>query len=141
MFTAERYGWIRVICDQDANKLAIRHVQRRLRTWGYYRGPESGAFDAATAGAVRRFQQERRIEHGGYLSYATMAALDGQPQAAAPTYPQPAFTQGPPPSPYGAPIFAPPAWPCGVPVCAPPGPAPLDTGRPPYLSWPDKSRY
>ncbi len=145
-FTPERFGWIRVVCDQDATTGAIRHVQRRLRAWGYYDGAETGAFDGRTAGAVRRFQMERRIEHGGYLSVLTMDALDQAP----PITPEPP-AYGPAPGdagrvydqPMGPALMAPgfrvaPHWACPTMACPP---VAQDGGRPPYLSWPGKSVY
>ncbi len=80
-FTPERYGWIRVICDKDATKDKIGHIQHRLHDWGYYQGGYEGQYDAATAEAVKRFQAERHVEHGGYLSYKTMEMLDTAPPA------------------------------------------------------------
>jgi len=79
----ERYGWIRVLCDQDATPDRIREVQRRLHERGYYRGGFSGRYDAATAAAVTRFQSGARIEHGGYLSLETLQALDARDGSAA----------------------------------------------------------
>jgi len=80
----ERYGWIRVLCDQDATPDRIRHVQRSLHDRGYYRGGYSGRYDAATAAAVSQFQSSARIEHGGYLSMDTLEALDAWGGYAAP---------------------------------------------------------
>ncbi len=80
-YTPERYGWIRVICDHDATAEKIGHIQHRLHDWGYYQGGYGGKYDDATAEAVKRFQSERHIEHGGYLSYKTMEALDAAPPA------------------------------------------------------------
>jgi peptidoglycan hydrolase-like protein with peptidoglycan-binding domain len=125
----ERLGWIRVICERDATPETIRHVQRRLSAHGYYQGPYNGRYDAETARGVARFQQERHIRHGGYLSVQTVEALDA-----------------------GPPIVAPPAVlvsPCGLAACVPSAPVGL-TGpygpyaTPPYrslLNWPGKSIY
>lgn len=79
--TPERYGWIRVICDKDATGEKISHIQHRLHDWGYYHGEYGGHFDTDTAEAVKRFQSERHIEHGGYLSYKTMETLETAPPA------------------------------------------------------------
>jgi hypothetical protein len=139
--TPERYGWIRVICDKDATVEKIGHLQHRLHDWGYYDGAYGGQYDAATAEAVRRFQSERHIEHGGYLSYKTMETLEAAPPVIAPpviapppmTYAQgyagPAFTgfaygqQGfapcgpaPCPAPIPQPVYAPPS-PCSPAPC------------------------
>jgi peptidoglycan hydrolase-like protein with peptidoglycan-binding domain len=77
--TPERYGWIRVVCDKDATEDKIRHVQRRLHEWGDYDGAYDGHFDKVTAAGVVRFQEQRHIEHGGYLSVGTVEALGGAP--------------------------------------------------------------
>jgi hypothetical protein len=108
-YTPERYGWIRVICDKDATRDRISHVQRRLHEWGYYQGGYGGEFDAQTADAVRRFQDGRHIEHGGYLSFKTLEALELTPpptyaqRYAPPVYAQPAPT-------YQQPIYQQPTY-------------------------------
>lgn len=159
-YTPERYGWIRVICDKDATREKIGHIQRRLHDWGYYNGGYGGEYDQSTAEAVKHFQAERRIEHGGYLSYKTMEMLETAPPAPAPPPIQPPVTyaQGyaggaaygygygytqqayPPPSPCGPapcqpPMVYPPS-PCGPAPCqAPPqpcGPQPCQGG---YGQW------
>ena len=100
-FTPERYGWIRVICDKDATREKIGHVQHRLHDWGFYQGGYGGEYDAATAEAVKHFQDQRHIEHGGYLSFKTMEALDAAP----PMAPPPAVA---PPANYARSYIAPP---------------------------------
>jgi len=137
--TPERYGWIRVICDKDATEEKIRHVQRRLHAWGDYDGAYDGHFDDVTAHGVVRFQEQRHIEHGGYLSIKTVDALDGAP----PPELIPAFDGGHPnpnaPTIYASPVYQAQAGqqatvvqsmgsyqqaaPCGVVAC--PGPAPV----------------
>lgn len=89
----ERFGWIRVVCDKDATEDKIRHVQRRLHEWGDYDGSYDGHFDHATADGVARFQEQRHIEHGGYLSVKTVEDLDGAPPQGVLT---PAFDEGHP---------------------------------------------
>lgn len=152
--TPERFGWIRVICDKDATKDKIGHIQHRLHDWGYYQGGYGGEYDAATAEAVKRFQSERHIEHGGYLSFKTMEALDGAPPPPpAPVAPPATYAQGyqgggfqayafqqqtyvgpqlAPPV-YQQPVFQPPVYqPCPVacqqPAPPPCGPAPCQAG-------------
>ncbi len=134
-FTPERYGWIRVICDKDATRDKISHIQHRLHDWGYYQGGYGGDYDASTAEAVKRFQDGRHIEHGGYLSFKTMEALDTAPQIVAPpaTYAQsyvapPVYAQ---PAPvYQQPVYAPQPCPgaCPQPIAPPCGPAPCQGG-------------
>lgn len=118
-FTPERYGWIRVICDKDATRETITRIQRRLHDHGVYQGGFDGRYDAATAEAVTRFQGARHIEHGGYLSYQTMEALEAPPVPVRAPRPmlQPGYgyAQG-----YGAPVYRQPAGqPCGQPACQP----------------------
>ena len=123
--TPERFGWIRVICDRDATEEKIRHVQHRLHDWGVYDGPYDGHFSDTTAHGVARFQDQRHIEHGGYLSFKTMDALDGAP----PPPPAPApMVQGYPPTftqaAYAAPCAAACAPVAPQVVYAPPAPPP-----------------
>jgi hypothetical protein len=82
----ERYGWIRVLCDDDATPARIRHVQGRLHDRGYYRGELSGRYDAATAAAVGQFQARSHIGHGGYLSLRTIEALEESQSGYVPGY-------------------------------------------------------
>ncbi len=76
MFTPERDGFIRVLCDTDATPVRVERWQRRLKQEGYYQGDYSGRYDAGTAQAVERFQTQRHIRHGGYLSNETVEALE-----------------------------------------------------------------
>jgi peptidoglycan hydrolase-like protein with peptidoglycan-binding domain len=102
-FTPERFGWIRVVCDKDATVDKIRHIQERLNEWGDYQGPYDGHFNDATAKSVARFQDERHIAHGGYLSMKTVEALDAAPPPAPvqpPVYASPIYQQAPAPQPY-----------------------------------------
>jgi peptidoglycan hydrolase-like protein with peptidoglycan-binding domain len=84
--TAARYGWIRVLCDQDATPERITRVQTRLHDQGYYRGQVSGRYDRETVEAVAHFQAGANLNHGGYLSLQTLDALS----ADQPVYAQPA---------------------------------------------------
>ena len=71
-----RLGWVRVLCADEQTPDRIARLQRRLHEEGLYRGEVDGRYDERTAGAVAAFQQERHIEHRGYLSYETLSALD-----------------------------------------------------------------
>jgi hypothetical protein len=75
----ERLGWIRVLCADDVTPARVSRLQRRLHERGLYRGEIDGRYDEETEAAVVAFQRERHIEHRGYLSYATVAALDVPP--------------------------------------------------------------
>ncbi len=131
----ERHGWLRVLCDGDRTPARIGGLQRRLHERGLYGGPWSGRYDEATAAAVRRFQRERRMDAGGYLSLGTVAALEGGG-----------------PDPLRPPVPATPVRFAGAPACcaaAPPPPPPVVTitvpapppPRSPWLSWSGKSLY
>jgi len=142
-YTPERFGWIRVVCDKDATVEKIRHVQQRLHEWGDYQGPYDGHFDRVTAEGLARFQDQRHIPHGGYLSMTTVEALDAAPpplMLQAPVY-QPAFAPPPYPSTYAPPVYQQSAYPiaygqpafaptvaqgCGQPACQP-APVPCQT--------------
>ena len=79
MTSPERYGWVRVLCNDQATAPRIAGIQRRLHTRGLYRGRIDGRYDRETVEAVRRFQDESHISHHGYLSYETVAALEAPP--------------------------------------------------------------
>ncbi len=89
MTSPERYGWVRVLCNDQATAPRIAGLQRRLHARGLYRGRIDGRYDGQTAYAVRRFQDERHISHHGYLSYETVEALEGPPQSQYQPRPEP----------------------------------------------------
>ncbi len=72
----ERVGWVRVLCDTDITPDRVRGLQQKLHAHGEYEGEETGRYDQTTADAVARFQHERKIEHGGYLSLQTVDAIE-----------------------------------------------------------------
>jgi peptidoglycan hydrolase-like protein with peptidoglycan-binding domain len=76
-FEPDRYGFIRVLCEDDLTGARVSGIQRQLYQRGYYRGPFSGRYDAATAAAVAQFQSGANIAHGGYMSFETVQALEG----------------------------------------------------------------
>ena len=81
----DKFGWVRVLCDQDVTPIRVRTLQSKLRAHGDYQGEESGRYDQATADAVARFQETQHIDHGGYLSLQTVDAIE---HAEARTYAQ-----------------------------------------------------
>lgn len=122
LIALKRDGWIRVLCDADQTAVRISSLQRRLHGYGDYAGSVTGRYDAATAGAVARFQRERRIAHGGYLSLRTVEAIEAGEAARA--YPAPApVAYIPPPPP---------------PVVILPAPRPPPS---PWLVWPGKTMF
>jgi hypothetical protein len=82
LISPERYGWIRVLCEAEATPARIVGVQRQLSAAGVYQGPLDGRYDQSTTVAVQRFQAQRHIEDRGYLSYATLSALNVYSRAA-----------------------------------------------------------
>ncbi|MDA0172609.1 peptidoglycan-binding protein [Solirubrobacter taibaiensis] len=54
---------------------AVRGIQRRLRSLGWYRGSLDGEYGPATQSAVRRFQARRRLEADGVAGSSTRRAL------------------------------------------------------------------
>ncbi|HYI84399.1 MAG TPA: peptidoglycan-binding protein, partial [Acetobacteraceae bacterium] len=58
----------------DAGK-AVRGIQRRLRSLGWYRGSLDGEYGPTTQSAVRRFQARRRLEADGVAGPSTRRAL------------------------------------------------------------------
>jgi His-Xaa-Ser repeat protein HxsA len=54
--------------------MAMR-VQVELRAKGFYTGTIDGYMTEATKGALRRFQQSRRLSETGVMDNATLAAL------------------------------------------------------------------
>ena len=131
LISPERYGWIRVLCDTEATPARIMGVQRQLSAAGVYQGPIDGRYDVNTTVAVQRFQAERHIEDRGYLSYATLSALNtySQNSFGRSGYDQGGYYQAPYPYPYPqAPYprpYAYPYWPLTT----------FDTG---VLTWPGK---
>ncbi len=59
--------------------LAVRNVQARLRTLGFYRGGVDGNWGAGTQAAVERFQQGRGLQPTGQLNPATAQAMGLDP--------------------------------------------------------------
>ncbi len=58
---------------------AVRNVQSRLRTLGFYRGQVDGAWGAGTQAAIERFQQGRGLQPTGQINPATAQAMGLDP--------------------------------------------------------------
>ncbi len=58
---------------------AVRNVQSRLRTLGFYRGQADGAWGAGTQTAIERFQQGRGLQSTGQINPATAQAMGLDP--------------------------------------------------------------
>ncbi|MBR0661943.1 peptidoglycan-binding domain-containing protein [Neoroseomonas oryzicola] len=58
---------------------AVRNVQQRLRSLGFYRGATDGLWGAGTQTAIERFQQGRGLQATGQVNPATLQALGLDP--------------------------------------------------------------
>ncbi len=58
---------------------AIRNIQNRLRTLGFYNGGSDGLLGAATQDAVTRLQQNRGLQPTGRLDAPTVSAMGLDP--------------------------------------------------------------
>jgi peptidoglycan hydrolase-like protein with peptidoglycan-binding domain len=58
---------------------AVRNVQRRLRSLGFYRGGADGVWGPGTQAAIERFQQGRGLQASGQLTPATAQAMGLDP--------------------------------------------------------------
>lgn len=54
--------WFRAPCDADMTAQFVASVQRALKARGIYQEAVSGVYDAATAEAVRRFQEPKGLD-------------------------------------------------------------------------------
>ncbi len=61
------------------SRAAVRNVQSRLRTLGFYRGRVDGAWGAGTQAAIERFQQGRGLQPTGQINPATAQAMGLDP--------------------------------------------------------------
>lgn len=53
----------------------VAQVQRRLKSWGYYKGAVDGVYGARTFAAVKLFQRKNGLRADGVVGPATKAAL------------------------------------------------------------------
>ena len=53
----------------------VKEVQRRLKTWGYYKGSIDGVYGAGTRSAVISFQKKNGLPADGVVGKATYKAL------------------------------------------------------------------
>ncbi len=68
---------------------AVRNIQARLRSLGFYRGSADGVWGPGTQAAIERFQQGRGLQATGQPTPATAAALGLDPNnLAAPPQPR-----------------------------------------------------
>ena len=68
---------------------AVRNIQARLRSLGFYRGSADGVWGPGTQAAIERFQQGRGLQATGQPTPATAAAMGLDPNnLAAPPQPR-----------------------------------------------------
>jgi hypothetical protein len=102
-----------------------KEIQSALVQRGYLKKDPNGVWDADSADALRRFQQDQSLEATGKLNSLSLIALGLGPKhpatlpAPAPAAPQAAPPPGPAPAPVPAPASAP-----AAPAPESPGPAP-----------------
>lgn len=61
------------------SRAAVRNVQARLRSLGFYRGGVDGTWGPGTQAAIERFQQGRGLQATGQLNPVTVQALGLDP--------------------------------------------------------------
>lgn len=61
------------------SRAAVRNLQSRLRSLGFYRGPVDGVWGAGTQASIERFQHGRGLQPTGQLNPATAQALGLDP--------------------------------------------------------------
>jgi len=53
----------------------VRTIQKKLKNWGYYKGPVDGIFGSKTKEAVKYFQRKNGLKVDGIVGDKTLAAL------------------------------------------------------------------
>jgi len=138
----ERYEWVSVLCETNADAARIRELQSALKARGFYNGAIDGILGPQTNAAIEAYQRSVGIPHTGFLTMDTVNSLLGGgvvntlPPAAihggAELYPSSMTTM---PAPMPAPMAAP------MPAAAAPMPAPMAAPAPQLnrLQWSGKS--
>ncbi len=73
--TPERFEWVEVLCDTNAQTSSITDLQSALRDHGYYNGPIDGIIGPQTELAVRKFQESNGLPHQGFVTMETLRML------------------------------------------------------------------
>ncbi len=71
----ERFEWVPVLCDTNADHAAIVRIQTALAQSGHYQGRIDGIAGPQTEAAIRSFQQERGLPVTGQITADTADAL------------------------------------------------------------------
>ena len=64
-----------VVAPEILNAAAVRNLQQRLRSLGFYRGAIDGLWGPGTQAGIERFQQGRGLQATGQINPATLQAL------------------------------------------------------------------
>ena len=73
--TPERFEWVEVLCDTNAQTSSITDLQQALKSRGYYNGPIDGIIGPQTELAVRKFQESNGLPHQGFVTMETLRML------------------------------------------------------------------
>ena len=87
------------VLKKGVNGDAVRDLQRKLRSLGFYKGDVDGDFGVNTENAVKRFQAQYGLTVDGIAGSRTLQALSNAKYTAAPTY-------TPTPKPTSAPVYS-----------------------------------
>lgn len=71
----ERFEWVPVLCNTNANHSSISRVQGALAASGHYNGPIDGIAGPQTQAAVRSFQTAQGLPNHGNITAGTAQAL------------------------------------------------------------------
>lgn len=71
----ERFEWVPVLCNTNANHSSISRVQGALASAGHYNGPIDGIAGPQTQAAVRNFQTAQGLPNHGNITAGTAQAL------------------------------------------------------------------
>ncbi|HEX9774386.1 MAG TPA: S8 family serine peptidase [Actinomycetota bacterium] len=72
-----RFGFTRRM-ERGDRAIDVLHLKDRLRRYGFYDGPLTKRFSAATERALRRYQRDRNLAPTGVLDYDTRRRLNEQ---------------------------------------------------------------
>ncbi len=86
------------VLKKGVNGDAVRDLQRKLRSLGFYKGDIDGDFGENTENAVKRFQAQNGLTADGIAGTKTLQALANAKATAQPTY-------SPTPKPTSAPVY------------------------------------
>jgi peptidoglycan hydrolase-like protein with peptidoglycan-binding domain len=77
LISPERYEWVSVLCDTNADAATISRIQQSLAGLGLYKGAIDGILGPQTYAAIAAYQRSMGVNHSGYLSMDTVRGLLG----------------------------------------------------------------